>query len=356
MLGVCTAFYGFLNLNFFEELLPYSCFVSIYLDYGLRVYPFLLVVITYVILEARGRNFKPVTICCRPFEKLTRRLGRSGDSRHSVLNVFVTFIVLTYAEFAAISGRILQFVTLYTPNGTALPHLYSYYEPSVRYFHGEHFPPALVAIFLIPLFLIPVPLLLFLYPFKWFQKSLEKLRQKQQGLRAFMDIFQGHLKDGTEGSWDWRYFSAGYFLTRLLMGAEFFVLNQWAVYTPLIVLLIIAIGRPYKKSLLNEVECSIFAYYTAVLYTINTYLKPLPNFSTFTLVVVYLLYTLPGVCFVLYCVALPLIKRIRHKPVEVEEPAHGEEDLPDRMRNSGFYGTIEFTQRQIQPQMRSDGT
>ena len=305
---IITSFYGILNLNYLDDIIPYTCLINdvLLLDYVTRLYPLMLVVVTYICVEAHARNFKPIVLMWKPFGKI---FSKSWDLRHSILNVFVTFLVLLYVKLAAIAASGLQFVRLYTPSGKSLPSLYLHRKPSVEYFNDEHLPAAVVAIFFLPLLLIP-PVFLILYPFKWFQRLLQRLRLNRQGLRTFVEIFQGHFKDGTEGTRDWRSFSAVYFIARLLFGVELLAIGWWSTYTPLAILVLIATGTPYKRRAYNVIECVIFAYYTAFLYSINMHFRPYPNFPTTTLALVYLLYVIPGVCLVFYLIS-PLLKKLK---------------------------------------------
>ena len=218
---IINSFYGILNLNYFDDVIPYTCLIDsvLLLDYVMRLYPLMLVVVTYICVEAHARNFKPIVLMWKPFGKIFSKLGKSWDLRHSILNVFVTFMVLLYVKLGAIAVSSLQYVRLYTPSEKLLPSLYFYYKPSLEYFHDDHLPAAVVAIFFLLLLLIP-PVVLIQYPIKWFQRLLESLRLNRQGLRTFVEIFQGHFKDGTEGTRDWRSFSAVYFIARLLFAVE----------------------------------------------------------------------------------------------------------------------------------------
>ena len=55
-------------------------------------------------------------------------------------------------------------------------------------------------------------ILLFVYPFYWFQQLL---RFNFLTLHIFMDVFQGSYKDGTNGTRDYRYFSALFLFLQL---------------------------------------------------------------------------------------------------------------------------------------------
>ena len=154
------------------------------------------------------------------------------------------------------------------------------------------------------------PLLLFLYPFKWVQKLLEKLRLRRHGLQAFMDIFQGHFKNGTGGTRDWRPFSAIYFLARVLIGITYGVGFWLSLYIPLAIVITIAVAMPYKRQLHNTMECLVFAYYIALLYLICLHSYSFTPLANSTLAIIYTFYALPGVVFIGYLVFL-LLRNMR---------------------------------------------
>lgn len=264
--------------------------------------------------------------------------------------------MLSYCQLGVISSGILQPVQLFTPNGTALPTLYVYFAPSVEFFNKEHLPAAIVAIiFVIPLFVFPF--LLLLYPFRWFQKLLEQLRLNRHGLQAFMDKFQGHFKNGTAGTRDWRPFSAVYFFVRALFGVAFAVGLWLSLYIPLAVLVIIALAMPYKRRLLNALECLVFIYYTALLYPIGIHSYYTTPLSNSTLIVIYVMYTLPGVCVVGYFVFL-LLKKLKCTPYTnmlavaqyrdtegiLRRQSVQQEELPFRIDHPNSYGAMDMSQ------------
>ena len=358
-----NSFYGLLNLNYFNELLPYTCLyysgseiANLLLAYFRGIYPFLLVVVTYICIELHARNFWPLIILWRPFGKCFTKLRWKWDIKYSVLNALITFVMLSYCQLGVISSGILQPVQLFTPNGTALPTLYSYFAPSVKFLRKEHLPAAIVAIvFAIPLFAFPFFLLL--YPFRCFQNLLERLRLNRHGLQAFMDKFQGHFKNGTGGTSDWRAFSAVYFFARGLFGVAFAVGLWLSVYIPLAVLVIIALAMPYKRRLFNALECLVFIYYTALLYPIGIhsyYSTPLNNS---TLVTIYILYTLPGVCVIGYfvflflkklkctlCANMRAVAQYRDTEGILRRQSMQQEELPFRIDHPNTYEAVDMSQ------------
>ncbi len=87
---------------------------------------------------------------------------------------------------------------------------------------------------------------------------------------AFMDVFQGAYKDGSEGTHDWRFMSGAYFLLRILV----FVVSSsvgsvarttnFRVFVPVFgaSALVLAIARPYKRnvhSIMDSLALAVIA-------------------------------------------------------------------------------------------------
>ena len=338
-----NSFYGILNLQYFYELLTPICLPGLStavellcFTYVLGVYPLVLVIITYVCIELHAR-YRPIAILCKPFSMCFAKLRRPYHANESVINALATFLVFSYSKMLLYSLFILQPVQVYTATGSKLSSLYFFYNPSIQYFHGNHLPAAVAAI-VIGLFLLLPPLLFFLYPSMWFQKVLEWLRLRRHGLRAFMDIFQGHFKNGTEGTRDWRLFSGVYFVFRILLVVAAFSNPTLTLvtYAQLIGLVLIAVGSPYKKYIYNVLECVIFAYYTALTHLITQYSytvqKP-------TLIITVLLYVTPGICFTGYLIFL-LFRKIKC-PKENHTAQENVTIVPYRLEHSVSYSTVD---------------
>ena len=78
-------------------------------------------------------------------------------------------------------------------------------------------------VFMILVFMILVVpvLLLFLYPCRCFQRCLNHFHLRSLALNAFVDVFQGCYKDGTNATRDCRYFAAFQLILRLIFPLVF---------------------------------------------------------------------------------------------------------------------------------------
>ena len=140
-----------------------------------------------------------------------------------------------------------------------------FYDPSVRLFHSEHIPYAVLALSVIVIFVLVPPLLLLLYPTRLFRKCLNCCGfQRWDILHLIADVFQGWYKDGTEGTPDYRALSALYMLLRIIYGAGFLVLivyrHHYILGSYLLGLSHVFLGTffliamPYKKKWMNFID------------------------------------------------------------------------------------------------------
>ena len=107
-------------------------------------------------------------------------------------------------------------------------------------------------------------LLLLLYPMRSFQRCLGYCtRIRWHFLHTFADAFQGGYKNGTSGTWDYRYFAGLYLLLRIVLLVAFIfpVTYQWLIQIPIPVAasLSFAYFRPYKNNYFNIIDGLAFA-------------------------------------------------------------------------------------------------
>ena len=136
---------------------------------------------------------------------------------------------------------------------------------------------------------IIVTIYLSLYPFQFFQKFFSKLKFKKDFLVAVTDVFTGPYKDGTDNSWDHRYFAGIHFALRLIIlpfnylpARPAFIL-QIIIYS--IIILTIVIFRPYKRNIHTFNEVFLVASLGAVSWT-GHYFFHLPRYYIIALPIV----------------------------------------------------------------------
>ena len=170
----------------------------------ITLYPFF---ITYILLTLYDKNLK---LAWKPFKSLLRCYQRQWNIRTSLVETFVTFILLSSTKILSVSFDLLAFTIAM---GTEIKKKFLYYDANIEYFGCDHLPFAVLALLIGFIFVFLPFLLLVLYPCRCFQRFLNCLGLRCQTLHIFMDTFQGIYKIEP---YDLKYFSALHFLLRFL--------------------------------------------------------------------------------------------------------------------------------------------
>ncbi len=254
---VTYIFYDFWNLDILRSILPDICLnvttlQALALDYLVALYPFLLIFISYFIIELHDRKFVCIVTVWKPFQKLLSIFHTSYDVRTSVIDSFATFFLLAHVKVLSVTTDLLTATQIYQLGSNTCT-FGLYYSPAVHYFGNEHLPYAILALVISTLFVTTPIVISFLYPFRFFQKFLSLFPFNWHFLHAFIDSFQGCYKDGTEpGTVDCRWFSGITLLIRIIFFAIFALTKSSMFFTYatiLLVIFLIAIVniQPYKK-------------------------------------------------------------------------------------------------------------
>ena len=248
--------YGIWNLDFFRLVVPPICLPlntmqMIALDYLVAVYPLFLLACFYVLLTAHDRGCRLVVRLWRPFLWCTARLRQRWNVRHSIIDAFATFLLLSYMKFLGTSFDLLVPTAVYGVHGQ-LVGSFLYYDATIEYMSPQHKLYASLAIIVLVVGILFPLVLLLLYPMQWFQKCLNKCHLNSPGLQIFMQCFQGYYRDRTDGGREWRYFAAvypafriiTYFMYGAILGTMFYVVF---ILLCSIVAVMIVIIQPYKK-------------------------------------------------------------------------------------------------------------
>ena len=275
--NILFSFYGIWNLDFFRLLYSPFCLhpemttvQALALDYAIAVYPLVLIAVTYLSVELHDHGFRVIVWLWKPFHRCFVCFRREWNIKASLIDAFATFLLLSYVKFLSVSFDLLVPTRVYNIHGEMLTMLYLFYDGSLEYFGKDHLPYGVLALVVLVVFGIFPLLLLCLYPCRCFQRCLNCCRLRSQLLHIFMDAFQGHYKDGTNGTRDCRWFSALYLIVRLS-----FLIVFSTVYTSrfrlstylsilLLLLLLTAIFQPYKSPIDNNIDIFlqvVFAFF-----------------------------------------------------------------------------------------------
>ena len=261
VISTLVSIYGIWNLDFFRSLIPPFCLdpdmsipQAIAMDYLAAVYPLVLILVVYVFVELYDRNFWIVRQLWRPFHRCCIYFRQEWKVKTSLIDVFVTFFLLSYNKFLRVSYDLLVPVYLQDIHGKTLQRSYLFLDGTIGYFGDKHLPYAILAIAVMSCVIVMPCLLLCLYPSRWVQKCLSRHRGRRfVQVNAFMEAFYGHYKDGTNGTRDCRYFAAAYLIMRfaILTAAATTLTTMYypiAATLYMICALSIYVIQPYKST------------------------------------------------------------------------------------------------------------
>ena len=274
LLKIMLALCGLWNLDFFHPIVPPFCVSpdmknlhAFALEYVEAFYPLTLIPITYICIKLHDHNFRPVVLLWKPFHRCFVHFRRSWDSEASVISAFATFLLLSFSKILFVSFNFLYAIrpTIVNRNGTKLhSNLVLYHDSTVEYFSEDHLPFAVVSICVGLVFIMLPTLLLIFYPTRIFRKCITCCGfRRWHALHTFMEAFQGHYKDGTNGTRDYRIVSGLYLVFRVAALLNYLGTHErgnhahlWLTAALVLVStsLLFAILKPYKVNHLNVID------------------------------------------------------------------------------------------------------
>ena len=262
-------FYGIWNLDFFRYVLPPFCISESLsnlqadaLDYVIAVYPLLLIFVTYICVELYDNKYRLMVILWEPFKGVFHsKCFKDLNVKYSLIATFATFLQLVYTRIFFISKGILNYTYLTNATGHRVNTVLAK-DASVTYLSSSHIPYVVLAIVMSLIFnMLPLALLL-LYPTRCFQHLLGCFpKVNWHPLRAFMDIFHGCYKNGTDGTRDYRYFAGFNLIIRITLILNHSVSSFRMVIIPLVFSYMFATLRPYQRNTLNHWDTFCFFLY-----------------------------------------------------------------------------------------------
>ena len=280
------------NLDALRHLIPLFCVSSSLSNFQVQlirlasaVYPLVLVVVSYVLIELHARNCKLIVLMWRPFHRCFACFRRKWDPRSSNITAFST--LSTLSMFKLLSTVIY---TIY-PNAVRKGDPYFrmdmlYVDPYVHSHRLTDLPwPLLPSLTLIVVFAVFLPIFtLCIYPTQICRRVFFCCKMRCQVLKLFVETFQGHYKDGTNATRDYRAASSLVFILRIFAMASLYSLDSRSnrgnsslililIYILIVVSLFYAILRPCKKAYMNNFESILYGYTAlSILFVTNTFI------------------------------------------------------------------------------------
>ena len=267
-LHIFYTIYGVWNLDFFRSVIPpeeicleLTTVHALALDYLVALYPLLLILITYVLIELHARNVRLLIWAWKPVQYCFNRCGsrRQWNFKSSIIEAFAGFLLLSFGKMWGISYDLLVPVLLSNIHGDRVNKTYLFYDATVEMFSNSHLIFALISIIVMVVFIFLPLLLLLLYPMRCFHKFLDCCGVRYHALMVFTDAFQGAYKNGTNGTRDHRWFALLYPSLRIFcyfIYALTFTSFAYAMITISLigVVTLIAVVQPYKLAAHNTID------------------------------------------------------------------------------------------------------
>ena len=283
--------YGFWNLDYFRYLIPPFCVSRglknihvLALQYVSAFYPLLLIALTYTCIELHGHNFRAIVWLWKPFHRCFVYARRRWDAKASLIDVFATFLLLSYCKLLFVSLFLLQETNIYNADGELVPGTSNILlvDGTVRYLSEEHLPFAIISSLILVFTFLP-PLVLIFYPCKVFSRCPNRCHKRRwHALHTFVEAFHGCYKDGVTEGRDFRHMSGVYMLLRfLVIIINYHVLDQVGrllrvmMFLSLSILMLIV--QPYKKRYMNVLDGLLLALMGFLTLVIITFLYILPS-------------------------------------------------------------------------------
>ena len=244
---------SYLNKGYYPICVSHSTtpLGAIFFWYLIAFYPLFLLIVFYACIMLYEKGYRCVVLFIRPVHRVLARFWQMFKIQPSLTHTVASVYTLCFTLLTAVSIKIL-FSTQHKGKN------YFFYDGTQKYFEGSHGLACTFALIVLLIQLI-VTIYLSLYPFQFFQKFFSKLKFKKDFLVAVTDVFTGPYKNGTDNSWDYRYFAGIHFALRLLillfniLPTRPALILQTCFYSIITVTLVIF--RPYKRNIhtCNEV-------------------------------------------------------------------------------------------------------
>lgn len=264
ILQILISLYSMWNLDILRSVYPDICLDAsmltvLALDYTLAIYPLMLNVLSYILIELHAHNYRIIVFIWKPFRSVFTLFRRNWDTRTTVIDAYATFFLISFVKVLSVSFDLLIPTRVYDMQSGNITWVL-YYDGTIDYFGTEHLPYAILALTFCLFFAVFPTLLLILYPFRWFQRVLIFFKMQREGLKALMLSFQGCYKDGTDGSKDCRWFAAVPLIGRFVLFITYAYTID-SIYFPMgagiiiIIMIFTTAVQPYKN---------MFAHYTKI--------------------------------------------------------------------------------------------
>ena len=375
--------YGMFNLDFFRHVIPPFCISEnlriihvVVLGYLSAFYPLFLMGITYCLFtKVKVHGCESIPCCQNKIAQYFVKTGKAFNTNNSIINVFASFLLLSYTKFMLLFTASFASVNIVNINGSLIGTRLDM-DPSVLYFSAEHISFFVLGILSLIGPVILSALVLTLYPIRRFRDFLQRCHCSGRSIAAlniFVETFYSCYRDGLDGGRDMRSFAGFYFFVRLLMliivaaiepSLKSYGIAMWIAVAMLFAAssVLIAIVQPYKKRYMNVIDTLVLfnvvvvASITSMFYVSSHFPDSIPFSPRLLFWMTIISYSIPIIGYAVYFVKCILkskrltaswikLKKMcssrKHLDCGVTNPIQStlDNELPDRLLHPEQYCT-----------------
>ena len=162
---------GIWDLQFFKLVISPFCISSKLTGIDIQmlnlvtaIYPVLLVIITWILMELHARNYRIIHILWKPFSIVVNKLKITAVTSDAVIHAFATFILLSATTLSYTVATIYNPAPVYrSTDGGTYKHVL-YYDPTITVFSHKHVIYLVLSVMPFILLVLIPSLLLCVYP------------------------------------------------------------------------------------------------------------------------------------------------------------------------------------------------
>ena len=316
---IVLTIYGFFNMDFLVYVLPPFCISNklstltvIALDYSVALYPLVLSVMVYLLIEVHDKGCWPLVWVWRPVHRCLFHLRRSWDIKGSTINAFATLYVLSFMKVISTCVNLMLSTPMANTCGTDSTKSHLYYNASCCSFQSCH-RPYVILTFIVAIIFIILPLLfLFLHPCKLFHKYRCFPCHSPQLANEIAKIFQRSFKDGTDNTNDYRWFAGIYLLIRIAVATSmnWRTPQQIQAISSIAGVMLVAIFQPHSFASYNVLDSFLFASLGIIFM-----LLPSSNSHHITQVLIFFIPLLLIIVFICYKIIQKYLSSTSHQKI-----------------------------------------
>ena len=184
-------------------------FYTPFLNFIATMYPFILLILTYGVMKLHKRNFKPVVVLWRAFARIFVQFYRAWDPRSSMIQAFASLFFLSYAKLTFLIWEGVMYTTEMNNKGINV----LYIDPNVPFLSWRHIMLIVFSLAVAVFVFLPPLLIQVVYPTSLYRKLSHWISPKwRPRIKTYTEAFQCCLKDGKNGTRDYRSLSGWIFL------------------------------------------------------------------------------------------------------------------------------------------------